>query len=253
MEKQARQRVLRRAMAGAVLVALVVVGLAASRPQTTAGGTSTVASSETEIVGIDWVGFLKLNGITYLETGTKPGRALAQSDVGPLFARVRFEVEGNIHDPGYQIQDGDAAFLEVGTPVYMVKGYAPTFRLMAFYDGWWTLFEVEQNPHAAHGADLLDIGGKVRSIGINSWEDGTTQLGEITDPKQVSRLVQMVLEAKVRQPMSVGGNETAYFVVFYLLDGTTETLAYFQQSSEMTGGIYVPPAFGQAIEQAIGK
>ena len=54
-----------------------------------------------------------------------------------------------------QAKDGDAAFLDIGTRVYTVKGYLPTFRLAAYLDGVLQLYEADTNPCARTGADLL--------------------------------------------------------------------------------------------------
>ena len=47
------------------------------------------------------------------------------------------------------------------------------------------------------GVDLLDIGGKVTYIGVNSEQDGVTELGAIKGKTQVSALINMVLQAPV--------------------------------------------------------
>jgi hypothetical protein len=36
---------------------------------------------------------------------------LTESDLGPVFATVAFKLEGNVQDPGYQMKNGDAAFI----------------------------------------------------------------------------------------------------------------------------------------------
>jgi len=88
---------------------------------------------------IEWVSFIRFGGITYLENSdlstAHVGRALQVSDLGVVFDRVRHEVADSVHSLGYQLQDGDAAFLPVGTPVSTVRGYQPTFRLAARYQG----------------------------------------------------------------------------------------------------------------------
>ena len=55
------------------------------------------------------------------------------------------------------------------------------------------IYEADTNPHAKKGADLLDIGGKVEYIGINSPLDGKTELASIKEESLVSSLVEMVL------------------------------------------------------------
>ena len=86
-------------------------------------------------------------------------------------------------------QDGDAAYLEAGSRLYQVLGYRPSFRLAARQDGRLVIFEANTNPRARAGRDLLDLEGKVRRIGVNSRADGVTELGAITDPKQVASMI----------------------------------------------------------------
>jgi hypothetical protein len=38
-------------------------------------------------------------------------------------------------DPAYRPKDGDAAFLDKGTPIYQVKGYPPSEKLAARFQG----------------------------------------------------------------------------------------------------------------------
>jgi hypothetical protein len=201
---------------------------------------------------IDWVDFIKFNGITYLASFDHTGRPLQESDLGPIFASVQFRLDGNVHDPDYHSQDGDAAFLDAGTPVYMVRGYKPQFRLAAHRDGSIVLFEADTNPKARHGADLLDIGGKVRYIGINSEQDGITELGAVKDPQQVAALVAMVLKAPVDQNRQDQAGP-AYFIAFHLNDATTTTRGYGTQSRELSRGIMMPEEFEVAVEEALQK
>ena len=209
------------------------------------------ASSNTQTTVIDWVNFIRFGGITYLAAPTRAGRPLTEGDLGPVFATVTFKLAGNVQNPGYHSRDGDAAFLNAGTKVYRVKGYSPTFRLAARENNTVTLYEADTNPHARKGADLLDIGGKVQAIGIVGGQDGVTELGAIKDPKRVTELVTMVLEAPVDQTRQ-GGNRR-YFLAFHLVDGTVVTRAYWLDTGELARGILLPKAFGLAIEAALPK
>lgn len=205
-------------------------------------------------INIDWVNFIKFGGITYVGDLLNQGRALKESDLGPEFAKVKFKLSGNASDPGYHAQDGDAAYLNPGTPVYTVKGYKPTFRLAArdSASNRLVLFEADTNPNAKKGADLLDIAGKVQYIGVDSEQDGKTELAAIKDPKQVTALVDIVLEAPVDQNRPPQ-NELQYFIAFHLEDGTTVTREYGLHSGELSRGILLPKAFEVAVEQALQK
>ena len=201
-------------------------------------------------VHIDWINFLQLGGIRYVASTLASGRAATQADVGPVFATVQFKLDGTVHDPYYQTKDGDAAFLDAGTPVHSVKGYVPTFRLVARFADRLSFYEADTNPHASTGADLLGIGGKVHTIGVNSPQDGTTEIGAVTDPTDVAALVAMVLHAPVNQQYQER-DSAAYFIAFHLDDGTAVTRAYWPGSGELARGILLPPAFGAAVQQVV--
>jgi hypothetical protein len=227
----------------ALLVALV--GLASCGTQV--AGPSSSGNSGPQI---DWVNFVRFGGITYVRPYERVGRGLTSSDLGPIYTTVRFKLEGTIHDPAYRARDGDASFLDVGTRVYIVKGYLPTFRLAAYLDGMLQLYEADTNPRARTGSDLLDIAGKVRYIGINSEQDGVTELGTIRNARQVATLVAMILKAAINQRyVSQGG--TRYFIAFHLLDGTTVVRSYWLDSGELSRGILLPSTFQTAVEQAL--
>lgn len=119
-------------------------------------------------VEIDWLNFVQFHGIRYDIPTIPVGRTPTEDDLGPTFATVRFNVADNVDDPHYQLQDGDAAYLAAGTPVYSVKGYATTFRLAAQWAGQLSFYEANANPHATTGGDLLDVAGKVSSIGLKT-------------------------------------------------------------------------------------
>ena len=85
-------------------------------------------------VQIDWVDFIEV-GTTQYVAGTGPAAPIKESDLGAVVAHVKFKVAGNVCDPGYRPKDGDAAFLDRGTPIYSVVGRPTTEALAAFRDG----------------------------------------------------------------------------------------------------------------------
>jgi hypothetical protein len=83
---------------------------------------------------IDWVNFIQVGSAQYLAGPEAPG-ILKPGDLGPVYAHVKFKVDGNVCDPNYRLKDGDAAFLEVGSPIYQVTGQPPTEELAAALKG----------------------------------------------------------------------------------------------------------------------
>jgi|SRR5579859_4497706 len=83
---------------------------------------------------IDWVNFIQVGSIQYVAGPTSP-TVLQESDLGPVVTHVKFKVSGNVCDPNYKLRDGDAAFLDPGTPIYQVKGTAQSEQLAAKFNG----------------------------------------------------------------------------------------------------------------------
>ena len=83
---------------------------------------------------IDWVNFVEVGSTQYV-AGPESPTVLQESDLGPVYARVKFKVSGNVCDPNYRIKDGDAAFLVPGTAIYQVTGHAVGEELAARFNG----------------------------------------------------------------------------------------------------------------------
>ncbi len=83
---------------------------------------------------IDWVNFVQIGSTQYV-AGPQSPAVLQESDLGPVYAHVKFKVSGNVCDPNYRLKDGDAAFLDAGTPIYQVNGQPTAVELAARFNG----------------------------------------------------------------------------------------------------------------------
>ncbi len=83
---------------------------------------------------IDWVNFIQVGSTQYV-AGPQSPTVLQESDLGLVYAHVKFKVSGNICDPNYRLKDGDAAFLDSGTPIYQVSGHPTSDQLAARFNG----------------------------------------------------------------------------------------------------------------------
>lgn len=97
------------------------------------------AQTNTCNTSIDWVNFVQVGSTQYV-SGPQLETALQESDLGPAYASVKFKVSGNICDPAYKLKDGDAAFLEPGTPIYQVKGHPASEQLAAKFNGTFVVY-----------------------------------------------------------------------------------------------------------------
>ena len=192
-------------------------------------------------MNIDWATFIQFNNITYLAAFLPDSITITPEQLVP-YDTVRFRLAENMNDPYYCIKNGDAAFLEVGTPVFSIKDYSPLFRLWA----GGILFEADTNPKARRGSDLLDIGGKVEYIETNMTERNT-----VKDPEHVACLVDMVLNASVNQ--KVPAEEKQIFVYFHLKDGTIVNRSYWPAQGQLHRGIMLPEEFWEILKMGDGE
>ena len=202
-----------------------------------------------------WHLIMKFDDVTYavLESH-EAGRPLREDDLGPKFAEVRHDVSDE--GPGYRTRDGDAAYLEPGTPVYEVSGYAPSFRLAARQRGNLTLYEAVSNPQAQVGADLLDIEGRVSSISVTHGEDVGQVLAAFESPEEVGPLVRGLMHTPVqRLDPDHFGLRNAYHVVFHLEDGTAAVREYRTDTGMMgshgSTAIVTPESFRKTIRGSL--
>ncbi|CAM4180205.1 hypothetical protein [Saccharibacillus endophyticus] len=73
---------------------------------------------------IDWVDFVKTDDGTYtnVSNGVLRDPDTVTRDV---VGEVRKKLDGSVHNPAYRSKPGDAAYLEKGTELYQVDGFAP--------------------------------------------------------------------------------------------------------------------------------
>jgi hypothetical protein len=238
----------RRSVLVVAMVALLAGGCALVTSPTVSGGPG--CRKLVRQGAADYVNFVKLNGITYTADRPVVGRTLREGDLGPVHARVRCSLRDKLDPTRRGPQDGDAAYLEAGSPLYQVRGYRPTFRLAARQDGRLVVFEADTNPGARVGRDLLDLDDKVHRISVNSHADATTELGAITDPKQVAGMVRMLLAGPVDQRIEPTSEQTVWWLAFHLRDGTATVRAYDSAARHVQRGILVPRRFGQLVQAA---
>ncbi len=201
---------------------------------------------------IDWVDFVQVGNVQYLG-GIAGGRQLTTDDLGPEQTKVRFKVSGSTLAPWYRPNDGDAAYLDPGTPLYAVKNYAPSFRLAISVNNAVKLYEAIFNSDAKVGSDLLDIAGKVIAIEVQpEWSAtpaSSTPTTTISDHKRIARIVEMIVRAPVvglrRHDILTG---RAIPLVFDLSDGTITGATYFPDAGRLRDYIAVPPEFRIALE-----
>ena len=223
-------------------------------------------------VSVDYVDFVRWNGIDYQNSFASVGRAIAETDLGPEYFRVKQMLSGSGTSAYHQVEDGDAAYVPAGSPVYRVQGYAATFRVAARRnDGRLVLYEARNNPTARVGRDLLDIDGKVSAIALLDEKRATTVVARISDPNRIDALVRLVLDGRIggsrsaapatARPSRGPGEPTpeirpspsSAMLAFELKDGTASVRGYDLTTSVIAPDLVVGGTFRDAIAQLVAN
>lgn len=201
---------------------------------------------------LDYLDSVRLNGVTYLAYPVRAGGTLDEKHLGPAYGTVRCTLSESVTDPEYEMRDGDAAYLDVGTTVYTVTGFSAQFRLAARRDGRIVVYEVETNPNARRPSDVLDIAGRVTGVSIHNSIDAG-KVATIEDAPTVARLVDAVLGGTVDTSWRLPAEGDRYFVAFLLTDGTAVTRQFLVAADQLWPGIKTLPEFKAIILKAVGR
>ena len=201
LRRELRRRAwLRRSLLAVVAVAVVMSGLMAIG--STGGLLVRDRSGCPRTIGsfaiLDWIDAFRHDGRMYerVDEGkpAKVDRALITDQVG----RVRCTLADRMNRSGYDFRDGEATFLEPGSPIHMLKGVDPRFRVVAFDDGVPAVYQHRRFDDAETGADLLPFAAEsVTGIAFVSPMDGTTEIGRINDREKVPEMVHALQAAPV--------------------------------------------------------
>ena len=113
------------------------------------------------------------------------------------------------------------------------------------------VYQVNRNPMAKRGADMLDIGGRVERIGIRLPED-RFEVASIADQGKIDELVQMILDAPFDSTYLMNPGVKLVMLSIYLLDGTRVGGFFWLDSGILSPpNLQLPLEFSAAIGQAI--
>jgi hypothetical protein len=87
-------------------------------------------------VMVDWVDFVQLSGIQYIAGLGAQVPSVSSTQLGAVVGRVRCQLSAlKFSEERGPNQDGDAAYLTVGTEVHAIHGFGPSCRIAARIDG----------------------------------------------------------------------------------------------------------------------
>jgi hypothetical protein len=196
---------------------------------------------------VDYVPFVRHGGLQYVRSGPPAGPVPAEL-VGAQVGSVTCALSDVAYDPGRRPRDGDAGFLPVGTPLHALEGAAPGVRLLAREDGAWHVYDVDDDPAARRGADLLDLRDVVR-VSLVEANRGEDVVRSVTDPDRVAALVDAVGSAPLaeRSAQSTAVRGPQWFVRFDLASGPPVQRAWYPEGRWLFPRIESPQALHDAL------
>jgi hypothetical protein len=174
---------------------------------------------------IDWVDFIKWDGITY--DAIYSGALADTKFIGKKVGEVKFRVADNVTNPNYKTRNGDAAFHEKGTGIYSIKGH-PEFIAVKSpreVNGYRIYFSREEIEFKWHFKDMPTEKVNTIEIYLAHQPKGTKEIAAINEADQVKQFLELLTTSKENpnfQPNTESGDPVYYEMVFF----TDEPIAY---------------------------
>ncbi|WP_210436969.1 hypothetical protein [Paenibacillus xylanexedens] len=190
---------------------------------------------------LEWIDFLMIYNVTYFQNneGTKEVPA---EQIGDRVGEVSYML--NEHACADHVtENGDAAYLPIGTVIYELKGYKSHYRVVANNK----VYEAKENPNAKTMGDLMDIEDKVEKVSLESGNDGSP-IGDFPQ-EAASEFMNELLPLRYvgfDEVYKKSKHETGIFLRVHLQDGTSFRMVYYPKANAFSAG-----AFGTAKLQSL--
>ncbi|MEH7254273.1 hypothetical protein V7111_19305 [Neobacillus niacini] len=174
---------------------------------------------------IDWVDFIKWDGITY--NGIYSGALADKEYIGEKIGEVKFKVADNVTNPNYKIRNGDAAFHEKGTELFAIKGYPEFIAVKAPSDinGYRIYYSRDDTEYKWHFKNMPIEKVNHIEIYLAYIPEGARKIADLNIPEDVKRFLEILNTSKENsnfQADTEHGDPTYYEMVFY----TDEPIAH---------------------------
>ncbi|RDI45632.1 hypothetical protein [Falsibacillus pallidus] len=200
---------------------------------------------------IEWVDVLMVKDIKYQHHFIAPAdRKQITIEKGKEIGKVSYKLADNACS-NHKTKNGDAAYLEKGTPIYEIKGY-PTNLAVAADE---KVYIADQNKKAKTAKEFLPLAGLVQSIYIESPNDGSI-LRTFT-PNKMKEFIKTWETLKLKDDHELY-KEGAYegdpvFIGIELNNGASFRQVYWRKSNVFSGGIVGNEEMKKIIENEISK
>lgn len=184
--------------------------------------------------GQDYSRFVLVKGEFYVDRGVVP-----DAEVGAEVLRVRCMLDG-VGTHQYRPQEGDAAYLPVGTPVYEAVGFDPRFRLLVRDPADGLLHRYESDP-VVDGVLFPGVREHVVGLELRRLQGGDKLLGTVTAD------LDLVVDALFTSPVGldfgpddIAPEDDRVSLHLKLDDGTDVTIGYYPEAGITSVGQRLP-------------
>lgn len=201
---------------------------------------------------IEWVDMVMINDIKYQHHFPEPANEKNPLPIekGRELGKVTFKM-ANRACSNHQMKNGDAAYLEVGTSIYEVKGY-PSSLIVVAND---KAFLVDTNKKAKTADKLYPLDGMVKNIYIESTEDGS-RIQPFTQDS-INKFLDAWSQLKLEDPELLnkkGGMEgDRIFLEMELNNGVSFRLVYWVDSNIFSNGVTGNKEIKEVIEDELSN
>lgn len=192
---------------------------------------------------LKWTDILKINDIKYEHRFS--GSADEKMDLiekGQKLGEVSFMMADKACSD-HKMKNGDATFLEIGTPIYEVKGYPATFMVFAKD----RFFIVEENKKAKTANEFYPLKDYVKNIYLASNEDGRRL--HTFSSTSTSQFTKEWRNLKVER--NIDYNDEPIFLEIELKNGVTFTLLYSEENNVFSVGVKGNNKIKEIIEREL--
>ncbi|MGG0664557.1 hypothetical protein ABE042_10665 [Viridibacillus arvi] len=119
---------------------------------------------------IEWIDIVMINDIKYQHHFTEPSDEVTTISIenGQELGKVTYKMADSACS-NHKMKNGDATFLEEGTPIYGIKGYSTSLVVVAND----RVFVADTNIKAKTAGELQPMGELVKNIYFESTQDGS--------------------------------------------------------------------------------
>lgn len=184
-----------------------------------------------------WMDVVRVDGRTYQRVDVRGPSTVEREQLGKQIDVIDCSIADDVQSHGYELRDGEATSVPVGSRVHTLARTPPSFRVAVVSDGPPTVYEHRAQRAATLPDNLPVPPQQVTAVAFIGDDDGH-MLGRITDPDEVTTFVAELNRAgaSLDRPR-LGADEPRVFVELELFDQPAYTLIAYPDRRITLDGI----------------